>query len=25
MKALLVQEVNSNFITMTKFSYVFFD
>ena len=25
MKALIVQEVNSNFITITKFSYAFFD
>ena len=25
MKALLVQDVNSNFITITKYSYVFFD
>ena len=25
MKALIVQEVNSNFITITKFSYVFFE
>ena len=25
MKALIVQDVNSNFITITKFSYVFFD